>query len=195
MPTNFAFELDNYSMNQSIYVNERNSDLEHNWLDTSSNFAQDMMGRSLNCPTSTPFDSNINKTRRKFFRRKMLRSCSDNANLDHSKPNFEGSNNSFQLMQFINNETSTPKCSRNSSKINDFFDNFLSNSSSKLNGPFQRRLSMASSDSNTTIPESGDAHYEWDEYKDPCDLLQMPSRIDILENQFGDIFNLFYSFN
>lgn len=71
-----------------------------------------------------------------------------------------GSNNSFQLKQ--TNYSSTPKFSKNNSKINQFFANFLSNSNVKLN---QRRLSIASSDSNTTLPESGDAHYEWDEYR------------------------------
>lgn len=66
--------------------------------------------------------------------------------------------NSFNLTKVMN-ETSTPKFSRNNSKINDFFNNFLSN----LDG--KRRLSITSTDSNATLPEAGDAIFEWDEYR------------------------------
>lgn len=55
------------------------------------------------------------------------------------------------------NETSTPKFSRNNSKINVFLNNFLSDS--------KRRLSITSTDSNATLPESGEAIFEWDEYR------------------------------
>lgn len=150
------------------------------------------MSRSLNLPNNSNSNSDAlsmirssigccedekRRIRRKVLRRKMNKSASDNAQLS-GIDNFE---NLFTRLvkqhKEASNETPLNSCNYNMKKqIHQLFQypkqasnsTFQFNSSQYCNIKHQRRSSIESSHSSSsanTIHETGDAHYEWDDYR------------------------------
>ncbi|KAE9552600.1 hypothetical protein FO519_004182 [Halicephalobus sp. NKZ332] len=145
--------LSNVAMDESIYVY------------TGSN---DLMSQSLN---SSFNDSNSRRTilsKRKFDKTRMHRSASDHVNINLSINNLSNS--------FHSQHSST-------SVFASFLPNFgtpLMSSTLKRDSHLPRRPSaesLASSTSSGTVHENGDAHYEWDEYRDPPSFPEMSTVI------------------
>jgi hypothetical protein len=143
--------LTNVGMDESVYI-----------------YAENPMSQSLNASffgTKGSTFSTTSSSKRKHEKQKIHRSASDYVNLSWNIENISNSFHSFANFEPL--MTSTLKRSPGMSSSN-----------------HQRRPSVesfASTTSNSTVQENGDAHYEWDDYRDPPSLseINMPQIIQI----------------
>ncbi|KAI1722761.1 nuclear migration protein unc-83 [Ditylenchus destructor] len=164
-------KLDNASMDQSVYVMATSS---LNTTIASGDDENDFMSRSLNLMGS--IFGNKGLSRHKLYRRKMHRSASDNAALC-----MESSNSFHAFLEFQAQSQRYRRLLRQGSKeLNAMHPETtlwpsiaVKSNVQNASMSHQRRPSVESTDSTTsaTMHDSGDAHYEWDEYRDPCDAL------------------------
>uniref|UniRef100_A0A914C3N9 KASH domain-containing protein n=1 Tax=Acrobeloides nanus TaxID=290746 RepID=A0A914C3N9_9BILA len=158
----FPQSLSNADMDQSIYI--YNADMEISEGGSAS--GNNLMTQSLNLSVKSG-----NSGRRKLYRRKMHRSASDTMNL------------SLNLHELFNSPVYSSLCPEMNPPPRGFSPLYTSTlkHEKKEYPPFGRnhlrRTSVDSNSTTSTVHDSGDAHFEWDEYRDLADEL-MPSTID-----------------
>uniref|UniRef100_A0AC34FXQ9 Uncharacterized protein n=1 Tax=Panagrolaimus sp. ES5 TaxID=591445 RepID=A0AC34FXQ9_9BILA len=125
-------------------------------------FPENPMSQSLSASffgSKTPFSS----SKRKHEKQRIHRSASDYANLSWNLENISNSFHSFASFEPL--MTSTLK------------------RGDRQSGSMNRRPSVesfASTTSSGTVQETGDAHYEWDDYRDPPSLSEiMPTIVPL----------------